>query len=114
VDTSGKLLIVYRNQPCHQVTMTPQVLCRAVDNDIGPQLNRLLQIWSHKGIVHYCKQSSFFSDSCHSVNIGDPHQRVGGRLDEHSLPYHFWSKHDIFQNGHMRKQIELLEYHAHL
>jgi hypothetical protein len=68
-----------------QVVVTAEELGGAVDHDVGPQRERLLQERRHEGVVHDRQDPAVLGDPRHLADVRDLHQRVGGGLDKQGL-----------------------------
>ena len=56
--------------------MASEILCPAVDHNIGSESNRSLKVRCQKGIVHYEELSVFMGDLCHCLYVRYGEKRI--------------------------------------
>ena len=65
--------------------MAAEVLCRAMNDDVRPVTERVLEVGAHERIINDCNGSGALSDLCNGSNVGDFHKGVGRCFDpDHS------------------------------
>ena len=82
----GVVFAFQHNDTADAVAVSVQILRRAVDHDVGAQLDRTLKVRTHERVVDdQSRISGFANDSRNPANIGDRHQRIRRRFDEDHL-----------------------------
>jgi hypothetical protein len=73
------------HRAAHHIRMTAQVLRRTMDNEVGAELDRLLQIRRREGVIDGKDGGGFMGQCGDSGDVHDLQERVGRRLDPHHL-----------------------------
>ena len=80
-----QLLGLRDDDAAHDVGVAVDELGHGVQDDVGAQVEGLLQVGRGEGVVHHQRAAVRVRDLGHRLDVGDLHGRVGGRLDVDQL-----------------------------
>jgi hypothetical protein len=75
--------IAREQRAADHVAVTIQVLGHRMEHHVGAQFERPLEPRRHERVVHHHRDATRLGDRHHGGDVGELHERVGGRLDEH-------------------------------
>src|ERR1019366_2593064 len=72
---------LYGNHSRGDVAMAAEILGRRVHDDVGPQIERILQVRRHRAAVHAQQRAMLVRQVSQLANVNDAQQRVRWGLD---------------------------------
>src|SRR5205814_10200151 len=93
------------------VGVPTEVLGRRVQDDVGAQRQRLLEVGAGEGVVHHQQRATVVGELGQRGDVGDVEQRVGRRLDPDDpgvVPRHRPGAVDVGQVRHVEPQAPAL------
>ena len=73
-------LIVHHQSTLYYITVTTKVFCCRMHHDVCAERKRILEGRRCKRIVHAKQDLVFLCYRCNAPDVGDVHQRIGGRF----------------------------------
>ena len=85
VETLGERVVVRRHEAADDVAVTAEVLRRRVHDEVGAELERLLQVRRRERVVDDEQRTDRVRRVCGLADVDDVQKRVRRRLDPHEL-----------------------------
>ena len=70
--------------------MTVDIFCNAMDDNVGTMIQRILDVWTQKGVIHNNHDPMSVCNGCNVSNVYQTQGRIAGTLDPNQLGI-FWS-----------------------
>ena len=84
-DPLGEVEVAHDERAADDVGVAADVLGRRVDDDVGAERQRLLEVGRGEGVVDDEQRARVVGDGGERLDVGDVEHRVGRRLDPHQL-----------------------------
>ena len=110
VEAFRQRVVVRRDEPADRVAVAAEVLRRRVDDDVGAELERLLQVGRRERVVDDEQRADSVSGVRGLANVDDVQRRVGRRLDPDELDLVVEVGREVvveLGRGHVREAVAL-------
>ena len=78
----GEPVVAHDGAAADHVAVPVQILRRRVEDDVGAELERTLEVGRREGVVDDEQRAAAMRDLGHGGDVGEAHQRIARRLEQ--------------------------------